>query len=316
MSEKNLVICDSEIRYANSLAENITTHAELAVKVYICSSLEKVFCLLLEKRIHILIVDEKYAYDERSKIEANQIFVLSKGKVADLGKDECAICKYQCADEIIRNIFEVYVEKTQESIFWNARKNRTKIIAVYSPIHRIGKTRFAIALGKEFAKKEQVLYLNAEEYAGFVETLEEEFNLADLLYYVKQGNHNLATQLRFAVHQIEELDYILPVPISQDLKEIHLKEWKILLEQIIENSSYELLILDIGESVQGLFQILEMCDRVYMPILKDEVSERKLQQYQKNLEQLKLEKLPHITYQFVMPENVEEYAKIRIKEEC
>lgn len=316
MNEKNLVICDREIRYANSLGENISKREDLAVKVYICSSLEKVLQLLLEKRIHIFVVDEKYTYEERSKIDANQIFVLSKGKVEDLGEEEAAICKYQCADEIIRKIFEVYVEKTQENIMRHIRKDRTKLMAVYSPIHRIGKTRFAIALGKEFAQKERVLYLNMEEYAGFVELSEEEFNLGDLLYYVKQGNNNLGIRLRSAVLQMEELDYILPIPISQDLKEITLKEWEIFLEQILENSTYELVILDVGESVQGLFQILEMCDRVYMPILEDEISKRKLQHYQKNLEQLKLAKLPHNTYQFVMPENVEEYAKIRIKEEC
>ena len=76
------------------------------------------------------------------------------------------------------------------------------------------------------------------------------------------------------------------------------------------------MILDVGESIQGLFQLLEMCDRVYMPILNDDVSACKIQQYQKNLEQLKLEKLKQNTYQFVMPLNLEEFAKIRMKEEC
>ena len=41
MNEKNLVICDPEIRYANRLGENISQREELAVKVHICSSFEK-----------------------------------------------------------------------------------------------------------------------------------------------------------------------------------------------------------------------------------------------------------------------------------
>ena len=52
-----------------------------------------------------------------------------------------------------------------------------------------------------------------------------------------------------------------------------------------------------------------------MPILEDEISLRKIQQYDKNVEQLNLEKLKRITHRFVMPEDVERYAKIRAKEE-
>ena len=83
----------------------------------------------------------------------------------------------------------------------------------------------------------------------------------------------------------------------------------------MQDSNYELVILDMGECVQGLFQILELCDRVYMQILEDDISKRKIQRFDKNMEQMKLERLPHTIHRFVMPELVEEYAKVRMKEE-
>lgn len=316
MNEKNLVICDPEIRYANRLGENISQRQELAVKVYICSSFETLTELSKKKPIHILVLDEMYAYEERSKVEATQTFVLSKENVKDLGETEHEIGKYQCADEIIREIFAVYVEKTSENMLRNMRKNETRLIAVYSPIHRIGKTTFAMALGRECAKKKRVLYLNMEEYAGLQEPSQKGWNLGDLLYYIKQGDENLGVRMQLAVQKSEGLDYLLPVPISMDLKEITKEEWLGLLEEIVRSSNYELVILDMSESVQGLFQILELCDRIYMPVLSDTVSERKLQQYEKNLAHLKLVTIPNITYQFVMPEHIEEYAKMRAKEEC
>lgn len=316
MNEKNLVICDRDIRYANCLGENISQRQELAVKVHICSSFEKLMELSQKKPIHILVLDEMYAYEERSKVEATQTFVLAEGNVKDLGEDEYEIGKYQCADEIIREIFTVYVEKTSENMLRSMRKNETRLIAVYSPIHRIGKTTFAMALGRECAKKKRVLYLNMEEYAGLKESSEKGWNLGDLLYYIKQGDENLGVRMQLAVQKTEELHYLLPIPISLDLKGITGEEWEALLGEIIRGSNYELVILDMSESVQGLFQILELCDRIYMPVLSDTISERKLQQYEKNLAQLKLEKLSNITYQFVMPKHVEEYAKMRAKEEC
>jgi cellulose biosynthesis protein BcsQ len=316
LDEKNVVICDREIRYANGLGENIVEREELAIKVHVCSDFKHVLELSKEKRIHIFIVDEQFAYTERAQIDANQIFVLARGKVTDLGEEEWAINKYQCADEIIREVFEFYTDRTKEDIMRTMNKERAKILAVYSPIHRIGKTRFAMALGKECAKRKKVLYLNLEEYSGFEEGRADELNLGDLLYYLKQGNGNLGIRLKSATRQVEDLSVISPIPVVMDLKEISWDEWKILMEQILENTPYEIVILDVGESIQGLFQLLEMSDRVYMPVLNDEVSVQKMQQYHNNLEQLNLERLKRITYQFVMPENIEEFAKIRMKEEC
>ena len=316
MSDKNVVICDREIRYANGLGENIAEREDLAVKVYVCSSFERVLELEQAKKIHIFIVDEEITYAQRTQIGANQVFVLARGKVADLGEEEWAIGKYQCADEIIRQVFEFYVDRTKENVMRCMNKERARMVAVYSPIHRVGKTTFALALGRECAKSKKVLYLNLEEYAGMEVSQDTNMNLGDLLYYLRQGNGNLGIRLQAAVKEDEGLDVVPPIPVVLDLKEVTQEEWEALITDLLENSLYEMVVLDVGESVQGLFPLLELCDRVYMPVLEDEISRRKIKQYQDNVEQLKLEKLKRITYQFVMPQNPEGFARILMKEEC
>ena len=313
MNERNLVICDREIRYADSLGENISMRDDLAVKVFVCTSLENVSRLSEEKTIHLLVVDERYPYEERKQIQAKQVFVLGRGNVRDLGDDESQVGKYQCADEIIREIFEVYIDKTKENVMRSKRKDRARLMAVYSPIHRVGKTTFAIAMGKECAKKKRVLYLNMEDYAGMTE--KEGLNLGDVLYYMQQGNGNLGIRLQAAVRKTEELDVLMPIPNCRDFKEVSEKEWHALLDELVDNSTYELIILDLSESVQGLFGVLKRCDRIYMPMLEDCISQNKIKQYDDNLTQLHMDKIGRITHRFVMPEQVEEYAKIRAKEE-
>lgn len=313
MKERNLVICDREIRYASILGENISMREELAVKVHVCSNLDKVRMLSEEKPIHILVVDEEYSHKKRNEIVANQVFVLCKEHVTDLGEEECQIGKYQCADDIIREIFEVYIDRTKENMMRCKRKDRARLVAVYSPIHRLGKTRFAMALGTTCASKKKVLYINLEEYSGMAEA--EGLCLGDMLYYIKQGNGNLEIRLQATIKKMGEMDCIKPLLISQDLKEVSQTEWEELLDHVLQHSIYELVILDVSESVQGLWSILQLCDRVYMPILEDDISRRKLQQYERTIEQLNLEKLERITYRFVMPEQIEEYAKARAKEE-
>ena len=315
MNECNLVICDAEFQYANQLANNIRRREELAIKVFVCTDVDYVLLLMREKPIHILVMDEKCFGKKTMGLTANQIFILGKD-VKQTNNGERVIQKYQNADEIIRIIFETYTEKTKENLVRITRKEFPKILAVYSPIHRIGKTTFAIALGEECAKVRKTLYINMEEYAGFLESFGEGMNLGDLLYYAKQGNGNLGIRLQSAIQKKRELDFLLPIPIAQDLRDVSFAEWKLLVEQIVENSSYERIILDIGDSVRDLFQVLELCDRIYMPIHSDEISERKMQRYEQNVACLGLEKLKRITSRFVMPENVEEYAKLRAKEEC
>lgn len=244
MNEKNLVICDREFRYANGLGENVLERSELALRVYTCTSLESVLHYQESRKIHILIIDEKFVSMKRKQIEAEQTFVLTKDFCVDLQSNEKEVLKYQSADQILSEVFESYYEKTSSSILKSVRKKKHTLIAVYSPIHRVGKTAFAIALGKELAKKEKTLYLNMEEYAdaGGRMMLAEGRNLGDLLYYMRQEKGNFALRLSNTVGKMEELDYVPPILNSTDLKEISLEEWKIFLEQILQESMYETIV--------------------------------------------------------------------------
>lgn len=317
MSEKNLVICDSEFQYASNLMENIAERRELAVKAYACTTWEKVKLLSSEKKIHILIVDETCPGKEREKVKADQVFVLTTGNCRDLQKEEKSIYKYQCVDQILAEIFEAYFERTNEDIMKRVKKEHLKQIAVYSPVHRAGKTTFAIALGKELAKRKKVLYLNLEGYSGFGQVFQREDsgNLGDALYYTKQENSNFGMRLSMMVKRMDELEYIPPVPVCCDLKEVTFEEWELLIGQISENSIYEVIILDLGESVQGLFQILRLCDRIYMPVLEDEVSKEKLMQYEENMNELGMEEVIGKTEKFAAPQNIGEYVRLLVKEE-
>ena len=176
---------------------------------------------------------------------------------------------------------------------------RGELIGVYSPVHRIGKTRFAMELGREMAKKEPVLYLNMEEYAGGSYYFPDQTGqtLADLLYYSRQEKGNLGLRISTMAGQDEALDYILPIPCVQDLQGVSGEEWLRLFEQIRENCIYQKVILDLGDSVNGLFQILEECHTVYTPYIEDEVARAKLNQYAENLRRTGREKVLEKTIQ-------------------
>lgn len=61
------------------------------------------------------------------------------------------------------------------------------------------------------------------------------------------------------------------------------EEWTGLLEKIEDLGEYEYVILDLSESMQGLFDILRKCKKVFTSVGKDRMAERKLMQYEQLL---------------------------------
>jgi hypothetical protein len=313
VNEKTLVICDKEARYAKGLGDNFSERKEFAFKVYACTSAESVRCFLDSHRIDVLIIDEGFGWEERESFGAEITFVLTKGICKDLKVDEVELFKYQCADAILADVVESYLRKSNVTILKNIKKQSKKMIAVYSPVKRIGKSTFAVALSRELGKEKKTLFLNMESYPSIVEGGK---NLGDLLYYVRQEQDELGIRLASMVKSRDGLEYLLPIPMISDLKEVTVNEWKNLLERILEESIYENLVIDLDDSVDGLLEILKLCDWVYMPMLEEEVSHQKVCRFEEVLTCLGLEDILKKTTRFIAPEDMEGYARKLVREEA
>lgn len=318
MNHKNFVICDREVLYVNHFMEMIAKRKELAFQVRACTSFEHLIALEEKQSIDLLLITDAYTAGERSRIQAQKVFVLTSVKHAKVNEQETPIYKYQSADDILSEILQACLDHQEEELFSVISKNNGKLIGVYAPVHRSGKTTFALALGKELAKKSSVLYLNLETYASAGAQFPEETrrDLADLLYFVRQESSNFGLRVSTVVSQMDELDYVPPMKNCEDLKSVLAEEWQQLLGQILDKSIYETVIVDIGECVQGVFSILELCQRIYMPVLEDSISAGKLMRYEQNLQMLGIEKLSERTTQFVLPTHPTGFVKQLLEEEA
>ena len=68
-----------------------------------------------------------------------------------------------------------------------------------------------------------------------------------------------------------------------NLRDVKEEEWLRLFGMIAEKCVYEAVILDLGDGIDGLYEILERCSRVYTPYISDPVALAKLKQYEDNL---------------------------------
>ncbi len=84
--------------------------------------------------------------------------------------------------------------------------------------------------------------------------------------------------------------YIAPIRAEQDFREVTKEEWNQLLDLILEKSIYKVIILDLGDTVDGLYDLLGRCSKVYTPYIEEGAAKAKLNQYEENLDQQDMER--------------------------
>lgn len=286
MKSRNLVVCDTEEEYAKALAMFFMRKKELMLQVHVCSSVGHAEALGKELRADILLAAAECAGEVQEKVRAEKVFVLSTGRKSAEKAEYPALYKYQSGEKMLSCIIQECAElfDAEDMSQGMSRNKKQKIIGVFSPVHRIGKTEYALKLGEKLAETENVLYLNLEVFAGIGGHFKQEGQtLADVLYYARQEKGNLGLMLTTLVCHRGNLDYVLPVPISEDLKEVHGSEWALLVNKILEQSIYETIVLDIGDGIPELYQLLKSCAEVHMPVLEDDYSKAKLLQFEREM---------------------------------
>ena len=247
MKKNTIAVCDSEAGYAGTLAEYLNNRKKLPFHAEAFTDPDK-FCQYagINHPEFLLIAEENFS----SQVQALQIpytILLSSDREPEHVEQKC-IYKYQSAESLIREVMAY----CQESVFPDAiygHKKKIQLIGIYSPLGRCGKTLFALTAGQIWGESRNVLYLNMEDYSGWKDFSEEDTsqNLSALFYHLRQGK--ILPPLTDLIHSWGNLDYIPPVSSFEDLRNISYREWTDLFTHLEKESSYQLLVLDIGNGI-------------------------------------------------------------------
>ena len=168
MSNRNLVICDREEGYAEAFAVFLMKRKELAFQVQVCGGIAQVQTVMQERPIDILLIGGAYPAAERRKLKAGKVFLLTGSGKTEADEGEIEVYKYQSGEAILAEIIrECSEEEDGDGLFIRTVKaGKMRIIGIFSPVHRSGKTGYGLKLGRELAVSGNVLYLNMELYGG------------------------------------------------------------------------------------------------------------------------------------------------------
>lgn len=145
------------------------------------------------------------------------------------------------------------------------------VYGFYTPVGRSLQTTLALTMGQLLAADKRVLYLNFECCAGLTEMLGKQADnteFASLLYYLQESKEQFLGRLYQAAECINGMDFILPASCGYDLYGIAREEWRRLLD-LLDDGQYDVILLDLSDGVQGLFDVLRRCTRIYTIVRED-----------------------------------------------
>lgn len=300
--ENVLILCDTEEEYAQLFGEYMRKQKELPWQIHIYTDIEELLQKEQQGNAVMLVAAENAYCEEMNFLQPERTVILNESGI--IRWDEVRnINKYQQAAAVFRELLEVYMDiaAIQLPILGNCCE--VKFIGMYSPVRRCLQTSFAITMSQMLAGKHSTLYLNFEHYAGLRGLLPgtQGRDLADLLYFLTAEGDKFRLRIQTMIEHMGNLDYIPPMMVGQNLLTITGVEWINLLQRISELGKYEYVILDLSESMQGLFDILRMCTKVFTLTTEDRVAQCKMMQYEHVLAMNEYEDVLEKTHKCFMP---------------
>ena len=281
-------ICDLEEAYVVHLADYLNEQGKMPYEVLAFTSLERLIDYAKGNPIEVLLISAEAMTDEVRSLDIRRTIILSDGEAPNLKGEQPQIGKYQDSDSIARQVLTCTGEKEQGMLQEDCR-----ILGVYSPVGRCGKTLFSLTLAQEIGEEEKTLYLNMEDYSGFEALMRTTFqcDLTDMVFLAEQEPESFSARLADTIQTVGNFDFIPPAFFPEDIRAVGTAQWTAFLSQLARSGGYRTIVLDIGSNVEDLAGLLKLCSRIYMPILPDPVSRAKVMQFERDMEALSMEQL-------------------------
>ena len=297
-----LAVCDSETEYAYQLVDYLSHKKGFPFQVQLFTSERTLKEYSANHPISIALIAEKDYSEEIKEFPVEHILLLGENSQKEYGNIKI-LHKYQSSDWLIKELLDF---AAGEGILGRTDRDckELKLIGVYSPIGKCLKTSFAFVLGQLLSKKHKVLYLNMESYSGLGKLLQKEFrtDMSELIYYLQNSREKFIYRMGRMTEHVGELDILPPFDSFLDFISVNGDEWIQFFQEIERGSDYEYLILDLSDAVQGLFDILRLCDVVYTLSREDGFSMAKITQYEEVLKKSNYEDIWKKTKHCTIPD--------------
>ncbi len=253
--------------------------------------------LLMDEPIYVHVQDEDTRepkstmvvlgeQEEPNELETSEEQARPVKEELDMEQQEVHwIQKYQEVNHIMDKILNLVAKEKSEMAQSDRRPVGKQLYGVYSLEQSANQLPYAVTLGAILAEKESVLLVDLQENSGLRELSQmcPEQGLEEML--VMTMNHSLEREnvLR-CMERIEGVDFIFPPMNSEVISEMDGQIYQKMLEYIMQKLDYSVVILNLGTRFQGFFELMNLCDEVFLLQPKGRSYSLREAEFQKELE--------------------------------
>lgn len=265
MQVVRICVYDEEESFACALAAILNRYGEGKYKAGAYTEIGLLTDAVRQQNHPILLSSDMALLQMMKKEVPNLVTLLlqESGEVLygrEPGIDFC-VSKYAGAKKI-SNVMEQAISKIYCSI-----RTEHPVIAMFSPVGRCGKTKFALSLGCTEAKR-RWLYVGMEEYGSVINDITEYESCEwqdELLYFIKERDTEKIMQI------LECCQGILPSIFSPfDGRQMTREDWEWIVDLMRKQSFCWGTVFDIGTGILQDIDWLDSFDWVLVPFLAGE----------------------------------------------
>lgn len=266
MKAKRLAICDNDSGYLRMLQAYLQKKNLADFEILIFDTVKKALEISGENPFEILLVGEGIYDASVAKVNVSKVFILQEDGLKGI-TGYSTLVKYQSMERLIAQVFEAFVQDENCSSAKRCGKNKTALISFYSPDRHKGQSAAALGAAQVLAEEGyQVLYLNLLPFTGFEALIRTNYesDVTDFMYFVLNHSDKLLYKLDSLKRCIHGVDYLPPALDYEDLLHINKEEWGTVLNLLLYSSDYTHIVIDLSETCQGFYDLLENSDKVYL----------------------------------------------------
>lgn len=255
-----LALLDRDRNYLDRIVSAFEVKYADKFEIYSFTELSAALEVLGSNRIDVFVANESFDIDIKAlpKWCGFAYFVNSTG--VESVDDQRAICKFQKAELIYKQILSIHSEHAGRITGMKADDDSTKTIIFSSPCGGSGTSAMAAACAIYYARQnKKTLYLNLEKFgsADAVFTAEGYFDMGDIIFALKNKKTNLALKLESSVRQdVSGVCYFSQTKVALDMMELSTDDILRLLSELRFSGAYDMIVVDMDFSLaQDTIQI-------------------------------------------------------------
>lgn len=276
-----VALLERDVNYLNRLVMAFSTKYADKIEIHSFTNKENALDSLERDKIDVFIIGEVFEIDIEQIPSRCGIAYFVDGMGIESVNEQKAVCKFQKAELIYKQILNIYAEKASTLTGKKISESNVKNILFTSFSGGVGCSSLAAAYSAKLAiNNKKVLYLNLEKMGNpelFFQG-EGQFNFSDVIYALKSKKANLAMKIESSVKtSTEGVNYFAAPKIALDMLELKVEEISELLDEI-ESCGYQYVVIDAGFYFDDMGKMLwKKADEVIVVSDGSEISNSKLE---------------------------------------